>query len=206
MFTSNETATLPSAIEKLNQLSAVMEETIERKRNFEKLLEVQNTMVSMSIFGSDDIRSLVSTERWYVMDGDLIKVCRKKNKKFHFWLFGDLLMYGSSVSLESYQLHHSFPLEQVRAKAVETDQVSFQIHTPEKSFVVITENPEERDHWLTSIREFKVKLVGEEAVRKEEEAVAAAIWTSDEDAKSCSSCHADFTITRRRHHCRLDYL
>lgn len=30
----------------------------------------------------------------------------------------------------------------------------------------------------------------------------APLWLPDEEAPSCMSCHAVFTVIRRRHHCR----
>ena len=45
------------------------------------------------------LEDLVKEGRSLIREGDLVKVCRKRNKKFHFWLFNDLFIYGHAVRI-----------------------------------------------------------------------------------------------------------
>ena len=53
---------------------------------------------------------LASPYRQFIMDSTLTKVCRKTNKARKFFLFNDILVYGSIVSRRRYAKQSILPL------------------------------------------------------------------------------------------------
>src|SRR3546814_932887 len=102
---------LQQAMTKLQGVCAEQAEVVSAKQNYEKLVEIKENMVFVGLVVDPLVENIVSTERQLVLETDLIKVCRKKNKTFHFWLFSDFLMYGAYLSGNSYQFHRTVPFE-----------------------------------------------------------------------------------------------
>ena len=60
--------------------------------------------------------------RVLVGEGVLTKACRKKVKPRQFFLFNDLLVYGSIIiTKKKYNTRHIIPLEDVKLKSLEDD-------------------------------------------------------------------------------------
>ena len=79
----------------------------ERIRNIEKC------------FGNDNKASLVVPGRALVGEGILIKECRKKPKPRYFFLFNDVLVYGTSVmGKKKYINQHIIHLNNVQIKSI----------------------------------------------------------------------------------------
>lgn len=66
--------------------------------------------------------------------------------------------------------------------------------TEEKSFVVFTDLPAEKEAWLKDF-----KRLTEQANDLEN---SAPVWIPDNQAKNCMICTKGFTMVNRRHHCR----
>jgi hypothetical protein len=99
-------ANVHAACEALDFIDKDIEEVIRAKKNFETLLDIQNSLVSMSLLSTDPILTkLASMDRTFIRVGDLKKVCRKSNKTFRFWLFNDLLIYGASLGAGKYSFN-----------------------------------------------------------------------------------------------------
>src|SRR3546814_3964850 len=109
-------------------------------------------MVFVGLVVDPLVENIVSTERQLVLEADLIKVCRKKNKTFHFWLFSDFLMYGAYLSGNSYQFHRTVHFESASVQENRQNICAFDVMGAEKSFVVICPNPDVRQQWLAEIR------------------------------------------------------
>lgn len=79
----------------------------ERIRNIEKS------------FGNDNKTGLVTSGRALVGEGVLIKECRKKPKPRYFFLFNDILVYGTSVmGKKKYFNQHIINLNNVQIKSI----------------------------------------------------------------------------------------
>ena len=68
-----------------------------------------------------DLASLVKEGRSFIREGTLLKVCRRNDKKFQFWLFSDLLMYGHAVGGGLFKHHrtihlHECEVEEIRSR------------------------------------------------------------------------------------------
>ena len=103
---------LIKAVDTMKPLVKAVEDIISSKINFEKLLSIQASIVGTTgggFFHSKDpiIERLASTDRTFVKEGDLKKVCRKVNKTFRFWLFNDCLMYGKLQGNSTYIFHRN---------------------------------------------------------------------------------------------------
>src|SRR5690606_31453925 len=158
-------------------------------------------MVFVGLFVDPLVENIVSNDRLLVLEADLIKVCRKKNKTFHFWLFNDFLMYGAYISGNSYQFHRTVHFEAANVQENRQNNCAFDLMGSEKSFVVICPSPEVRNTWVEQIR------AGIAATRKtgadgNKQVVSAPVWVPDDGASRCAVCHTNFSLTTRKHHCR----
>lgn len=146
--------------------------------------------------------NLVRDGRLFVREGPLLKMCRKGLKTRHFFLFNDILVYGSVLTKGSYKGQTVLPLAEMMVQDVEDSAEGsngFQINHEEKSFVVYSGSVQDKASWMASLNRF-IKL-NQEATGKE--AVARAVWIPDKKVKTCMVCNTTtFTLTQRRHHCR----
>lgn len=157
-----------------------------------------------SCFGSAGV-PLGKPGRVLVGEGVLTKLCRKKAKPRQFFLFNDLLVYGSIIiNKKKYNRQHLVPLEDVRISSLEDDgpwKNGWQVISPKKSFAVFAATKTEKDEWMAHIRKCIDDLLskGDKTPAKEH----AAVWVPDSEAQFCMHClKAKFTTMNRRHHCR----
>ena len=88
------------------------------KKNF-----LQTFIHRLFIYLIDKKKILAIAGRALVGEGILIKECRKKPKSRYFFLFNDILVYGTSViSKKKYINQHVIPLNNVQIKSI-TDNV-----------------------------------------------------------------------------------
>lgn len=157
-----------------------------------------------SCFGASG-QPLALPGRVLLGEGVLTKECRKKAKPRIFFLFNDILVYGSIVlSKRKYRSQHIIPLEEVTLELLpETLQAKnrWMIKTAKKSFVVSAASSTERQEWISHI---------EECVRRQLLATGrppstehAAPWIPDRATDICMRCtQTRFSAITRRHHCR----
>lgn len=157
-----------------------------------------------SCFGASG-QPLALPGRVLLGEGVLTKECRKKAKPRVFFLFNDILVYGSIVlSKRRYHRQHIIPLEEVTLEPLpETLQAKnrWMIRTAKKSFVVSAASATERQEWVSHI---------EECVRRQLLATGrppstehAAPWIPDKATDICMRCtQTRFSALTRRHHCR----
>ncbi|KFV10303.1 PREDICTED: pleckstrin homology domain-containing family F member 1-like [Pterocles gutturalis] len=90
-------------------------------------------------------------------EGILTKECRKKPKPRIFFLFNDILVYGSIViNKRKYNSQHIIPLEDVTLETLpDTLQMKnrWMIKTSKKSFVVSAASLTERKEWINHLEE-----------------------------------------------------
>lgn len=188
------------AIETIEAMNGEIEELLRVKKNFESLLAIQASLVT--IRAEPVVQKLVTMDRTIIKEGDLKKVCRKKNKVFRFWLFNDYVLYGGALGGDKFSFNRALELHKcsVSLHSSSSLKYAFEIFGAEKSFIVIAPTQQACDLWLEA---FKTAI---EAIRvaKGMDAVAEAapLWSPDHSADNCPLCKKPFTFWNRRHHCR----
>lgn len=177
-------AGLLSTVAALQKTVAAVTDVMRVKRNYEKLIDIQSSFVTV-MFPDPVLQNLVNSKRTYIQEGDLLKVCRKKNKKFRFFLFNDLLAYGGSIGPGSYSWNRAIDLSTCQIKKLDESvyKHAFEILGQEKSFVVICDNQTELDSW-TSVIQAQMDALGNFAGSSK--ATAAPVWVPD--ALGTSGC------------------
>lgn len=150
-------------------------------------------------------QSLCKEERVLVGEGVLTKLCRKKPKPRQFFLFNDLLIYGTIlISKKKYANQHILPLQEVKIVPLEDDgnfKNGWQIISPSKSFAVYAATPTEKAEWMAHINKCINDLLKKTGQRPSGE--EAAVWVPDQSANVCMLCQkTKFTALIRKHHCR----
>ncbi|KAE9551496.1 hypothetical protein FO519_005290 [Halicephalobus sp. NKZ332] len=156
-----------------------------------------------SCFGTQG-ETLWTEGRVLVGEGVLMKACRKKPKPRQFFLFNDLLVYGSIlISKKRYHKQRTIPLEQVQLTDIKDDgniKHAWQIMTRGKSFTVYAATEMEKQEWMLHINRCVHEVIKN---GKRPASDHAAVWIPDSEAAECMCCHAStFTVINRRHHCR----
>ncbi|KAL3095639.1 hypothetical protein niasHT_024465 [Heterodera trifolii] len=171
---------------------------VDRLRNSEaNTRRIQNVE---ACFGSSG-RPLLQPGRVLVGEGSLMKMCRKKAKARMFFLFNDLMVYGSIVlSKKRYSKQHVIPLEEVKLENLEDEGDSrngWLVKTRTKSFVVYAATQIEKEQWMSHIRRCVEELIDMPP------SDYAALWVPDKEATKCMCCQTShFGVIQRRHHCR----
>ncbi|RYZ12755.1 MAG: hypothetical protein EOO70_08980, partial [Myxococcaceae bacterium] len=178
---------LGRAIGTLESMSAEIEELLRIKKNFEALLAIQASLVTLQT--EPVVQKLVTMDRTFLKEGDLKKVCRKKNKLFRFWLFSDLLLYGAALGGDKFTFHRALELHKCSVAPHTSSDLkhALEIFGAEKSFVVIAASAQQCTDWLDSMR------AAVEAVKRARgidpgEASSAPLWTPDHSADNCPVC------------------
>lgn len=158
-------------------------------------------------FGSSG-QPLAIPNRILIGEGVLTKMCRKKLKPRQFFLFNDILVYGSIViSKKKYNRQHILQLENITLQALPDDAVNslyngWQIKSPSKSFAIYAATVTEKTEWMSHINHC-IHLLLTKHGRQSSTADPSPVWIPDSDALSCMLCRrSEFSIINRRHHCR----
>lgn len=198
-----------NALQIVYDIERELEEVQRLKNNFEKLLDIQSSIVTIS--NEPIITKLASMDRQLLLVQDLKKVCRKKNKVFRFWCFHDYLIYGSALGNEKYSFNRA--LELVKCSVVKSNNVqcAFEIYGAEKSFVVITPDQESCNEWVQTLSTAcdnikRLNGIGYATDGQQQsganEVAVAPLWQPDHNSDICTQCNKAFTFWNRRHHCR----
>jgi hypothetical protein len=197
---------LQQSIVVIDNMDKEITELLRIKKNFEHLLEIQNSLVTIG--NEPIIQKLASMERTFIRQGDLKKVCRKKNKLFRFWLVSDYLIYASSLGGDKYSFNRAMELHKVSvaahngvSDAGEQLRNAFAILGAEKSFIVIAPTAASCEEWIDVIS--KACFAAREARGLSGNATdSAPVWQADAASDSCTQCQKKFTLWNRKHHCR----
>ncbi|XP_021263899.1 pleckstrin homology domain-containing family F member 1 [Numida meleagris] len=157
-----------------------------------------------SCFGASG-QPLAVPGRVLLGEGILTKECRKKPKPRIFFLFNDILVYGSIViNKRKYNSQHIIPLEDVTLETLpDTLQMKnrWMIKTSKKSFVVSAASLTERKEWISHLEECIRHLLTKTGRQPSTE--HAAPWIPDKATDICMRCtQTKFSTLTRRHHCR----
>jgi FYVE/RhoGEF/PH domain-containing protein 5/6 len=106
----------------------------------EAVTEAENNKLMLKVvkkFEGYKEEELISPGRSFIMEGELLKVCRKESKKRTFFLFSDLLLYAYPTTAK-YKIGKRFALRHVSVQDVEDPKgCTFQIKSDAKSFNTI---------------------------------------------------------------------
>ena len=172
---------------------------LKARSNQDKVADIQSSLRTPGkVFNDPIINNLADGKRSFIMEGTLRKVCRKKNKALQFWLFSDLLIYGTPMNNGLFSFNRAIDLTVTNVEEKEDIANSFKIQSKEKSFVVIAATKPERENWVTSMKEAMLKL-GNTGVSAGD---VAPVWVPDKDSSTCTICFNSFSLFKRRHHCR----
>lgn len=182
--------------------SLAIEKMVDHLANTE--INSQRIAAVESCFGASG-QPLALPGRVLLGEGVLTKECRKKAKPRIFFLFNDILVYGSIVlSKRKYRSQHIIPLEEVTLEPLpETLQAKnrWMIKTAKKSFVVSAASTTERQEWISHIEEcVRRQLL---ATGRQPTTEHAAPWIPDKVTDICMCCtQTRFSTLTRRHHCQ----
>ncbi|MEQ2258146.1 hypothetical protein XENORESO_008955 [Xenotaenia resolanae] len=174
-------------------MDALTSETQNRKR----IKEVE------SAFSPSGVQLSVP-DRVLVGEGTLMKQGRKKWEQKAFFLFSDILVYGSIlVNNRWYKKQKVILLRDIKLEDME-DGEDFKhqwlICTPRKSFFVCAPSYEEKKAWIAHIEACQQALLQEQVLQPN--LTLAKSWIPNHATQKCMRCFATFTTTNRRHHCR----
>ncbi|XP_061563798.1 pleckstrin homology domain-containing family F member 1 [Cololabis saira] len=156
-------------------------------------------------------RPLCAPGRVLVGEGRLTKQSRRRTQDKAFFLFNDLLVYGSIVLHGRwYTRQQVIPLEDVQLEDLDdglTLKNQWLIRTPRKSFSVAAASREEKRAWMEHIADSRSRrLQSSESRAGSSESRAgsslAVAWVPDGASSVCMRCSGRFSVTQRRHHCR----
>jgi hypothetical protein len=169
-------------------------------------INMERIRVIERCFGGDNIEVLARPGRALVGEGILIKECRKKPKPRYFFLFNDILVYGTSViNKKKYINQHIIPLDNVQIKSINDTtnpklRNGWMIMSPKKTFCVYATTSKEKIEWMTHLSNCIEKLT---MTSKNRIVTIAPMWIPDKEADTCMRCNtAKFNMVNRRHHCR----
>ncbi|XP_029014600.1 pleckstrin homology domain-containing family F member 2-like [Betta splendens] len=149
-------------------------------------------------------RPLYQPGRTLLREGALRKQSRRRVQMKVFFLFNDVLVYGTVILHGRWHQNQNIvPLEDVLLEDVEDlEQIRNQwlIRTPRKSFFVSAESLEEKRAWMQHIEQCKADLLQSGGLQAG--ANFAVSWIPDQTSYKCMRCLKKFSVSRRRHHCR----
>lgn len=94
--------------------------------------------------------------RVLVGEGVLTKICRKKPKSRQFFLFNDILVYGTIlINKKKYAQQHLIPLDGLAVEDLPDELVmknGWLIKTSSKSFAVYAGSSSEKAEWIRHIK------------------------------------------------------
>ncbi len=169
-------------------------------QNRERIQAVEST------FGRTG-KMLLKPGRILVGEGCLSKLCRRGPKPKAFFLFSDILVYGTIMVPGRWNSKQKvIPLEDVQQEDLENGMAmpnQWLIRTPSKSFYVSAASPEEKSAWMVHIEQYRSLLVQAKGLPADNAAENFAVtWIPDKASSICMCCSKRFNVANRKHHCR----
>ena len=139
---------------------------------------------------------LIRPDRFLVREGYLVKLCRKKAKRFYFHLFNQELVYSKDAPGGRLILRHCLLLSKLSVEAVPDGsdeggfvvKHAFRIRAAQKSFVAIAGSEEERQEWLSDLKHCITMCTGTGERRRPARAVSPAAHARARAARWVGRC------------------
>eukprot|EP01129_Flabellula_baltica_P002479 TRINITY_DN12296_c0_g1_i1.p1 TRINITY_DN12296_c0_g1~~TRINITY_DN12296_c0_g1_i1.p1 ORF type:complete len:725 (-),score=149.56 TRINITY_DN12296_c0_g1_i1:4-2178(-) len=185
------------ALDKIKEVALTVNEEVRKFENIQKIAEIRK------MFGRiKEVRNLVEDGRFFIHEGSLWKVCRKKDKKFYFALFNDMLIYGTPTlkdedgKIKAVDFNRIIDLKMAKVDPIpDTDELkyAFYLYAAPKSFTIYADSQADKTVWMSRFKEI---------LEEHEDSITAPVWIQDSQSTKCMHCERSFTVTFRRHHCR----
>eukprot|EP01133_Synstelium_polycarpum_P017890 gene17890-21342_t len=186
------------ALDMIAVKTKAMNEEIRTQENKLKVEKINNNLIGGP--------RIISETRYFVREGQMMKVCRKVPKPRWFFLFSDCLIYTSSnaqaqgppspyqaATPTSYTFHRMMSLTDIKIKDLrdrDHQKNAFQIiSSTEKSFTVYTETPKEKNNWLEDFKLLSMKIMDETESSgiHNLDTVDVPVWVPDKEATKLNS-------------------
>ena len=132
-----------TVISEVHEVTKRLKDSVLRREQEEKLLAIQKRF-----HGSAEIMG--HGKRAFIREGQLIKRCSRKDKRYQFFLFSDALVYASQkLTTQKYVVHRSLPLQTMRiVDTLKQPSRAFEICSPVKSIIVQALTFEDKRQWI----------------------------------------------------------
>ncbi|KAG5452540.1 Pleckstrin y domain-containing F member 2 [Clonorchis sinensis] len=151
-------------------------------------------------------QKLMAPKRVLVGEGVLTKICRRKPKLRHFFLFNDVLLYGRLLVHRKLGHPQFIDLSEAVVEDICDNGIyrnGFAIMSPKKSFTVYSSTAEEKTQWVAHMKRSIAEARTLSGNPARDEVKLSPIWIPDAEASHCMVCrNTEFTLVHRRHHCR----
>lgn len=207
---------LKEAVRTLNKIDERVQKSLEDSRMYIKIRSIRRSIVKLPQMNSRELDSFVSYGRKLIKEGTLMKQSRKETRMVQFWLFNDCLLYctpitGSEifsshkVEGKRYKYNHLYKLNECRIQISIQSTKAIELFSRGKSFRAMCANETECCEWAetighTTLEYLKLNNIPERDFVAIED--CAPLWNQDENTSACCCCGKNFTMLRRRHHCR----
>lgn len=167
-------------------------------------MENQNRIRTVEHSFGPSGKPLAHPDRVLIGEGHLMKQSRRGPQPKVFFLFNDMLVYGSIIFKGRWHKNQKIiPLEDIELEDLEDGfqrKNQWLIRTPRKSFYVSAASQEEKQAWIDHMEVCRAQLLQTSSCRPS--STFAVTWIPDPSSAICMRCSRKFTMIQRRHHCR----
>jgi len=199
---TNEYRAVMKVLSKIKEVAQLAKKSVKSIENKHRVLAVQQSFINTNS------PIIAVPNRVLIHEGFLLKLCRKTAKRRYFWLFNDIIIYGTKTGPNQFKYHRHLPLQGSMCIDLPNDpsrhQHAFQVVTSSKSFIVFASNPEEKKQWLAGHNTSMEHIFKRGSIikPKKDNLDLAPVWLHDNMSNNCMLCNCGFTMVKRRHHCR----